>query len=77
MLNVALPFVRTEQPETFVAVRHTVPVGVGSPEGTLIVTVTVIACAVVMLDGVGTTFTIGVILAGVVTTTLPYTVVLL
>jgi hypothetical protein len=44
----------------------TEPVGVGVP---LTATVTVSACAVVMLEADGVTFTVGVVFAGVVTVT--------
>jgi hypothetical protein len=43
------------------ATRTTEPVGVGLPLVALTVTATLSCCAVVMLDGIGTTVTVGVV----------------
>lgn len=50
-------------------VRVTEPVGAGLPVPVMTATVTVRACAVVMLDEPGVTVTVGVIFAGLVTAT--------
>jgi hypothetical protein len=55
----------------------TVPVGDGLPAPPLTATVTVNACAVVMLDADGVTVTVGVIFAGLVTATVADPVALL
>jgi hypothetical protein len=47
----------------------TEPVGVGLPLPPLTATITVKACAVVMLDAEGVTVTVGVVFGGVVTVT--------
>jgi hypothetical protein len=59
------------------ATRTTEPVGVGLPLVALTVTAALSCCAVVMLDGVGTTVTVGVVFAGAVTITEPVPVALL
>jgi hypothetical protein len=68
MLIVALPLLRVIAAEVYPPpVRVTVPVGVGLPVPPLTETVTVSGWAVVMLDAVGVSVTVGVVLAGVVT----------
>jgi hypothetical protein len=47
------------------------PVGIGLPLPPLTATVADSVCAVVMLDGLGVTVTVGVIFAGAVTITEP------
>jgi hypothetical protein len=70
MLIVALPLARVVATEVYPPPDSvTDPVGVGLPVPPLTATVTVRDCAVVMLDAVGVTVTVGVVLAGVVTET--------
>jgi hypothetical protein len=70
MLIVALPLLRVAAADVYVPlVSVNDPVGVGLPVPPLTATVTLSACAVVMLEADGVTVTVGVVFAGAVTVT--------